>query len=277
MKKLIYFLLFCFTISSYAQSPWTQKKGEAYLQLNFTTIPKYSEIFGNPDFQTERKISDNTLQLYAEYGISNKTTLIANLPLKFVSSNDLVNNALPSITTQGSETSLGNIQLGVRHNFYNKKWLITGQLMVEANSGSFDAATGLRTGYDAWTFTPIVSVGRGFNKWYIQGFTGVDVRTNDYSSAFKLGGEAGYKVDSWLWLAGFLDGVMSFQNGNFQDPITNLRTFLYVNNQSYAAFGFKIIGEINKNFGANVGLGGALSGRRVAKSPALSFGLYYKL
>ncbi|WP_299833943.1 transporter [uncultured Tenacibaculum sp.] len=277
MKKLAYFLLFCLTVNTYAQSPWTQKKGEAYLQLNFTTIPSYSDIFGNPDFQTEREISDNTLQLYAEYGISDKTTLIANLPLKFVSTGDLVNASPVSVTAEGSETSLGNIQLGVRHNFYNKKWLISGQLMVVANTGSFDAATGLRTGYDAWTFTPVISAGRGFDKWYIQAFTGVDIRTNEYSSAFKLGGEAGYKVGSWLWLAGFLDGVASFQNGEVQQPITNLLTSLYVNDQSYAAFGFKIIGEINKNFGANVGLGGALSGRRVAKSPALSFGLYYKL
>ncbi|SNR13824.1 transporter family protein [Tenacibaculum jejuense] len=277
MKKLTYLLLICLSISTYAQSPWTKKKGETYLQLSFTTIPTYSDIFGNPDFQTEREINDNTLQLYAEYGISDKTTIIANLPFKFVATNDLVNPTPFPVTAEGSESTLGNIQFGVRHNFYNKKWLISGQLMVEANSGSFDAATGLRTGYDAWTFTPVISAGRGFDKWYIQAFTGVDIRTNDYSSAFKLGGEAGYKVSSWLWLAGFLDGVASFQNGEVVQPLSNLATSLYVNDQSYAAFGFKVIGEINEDFGANFGFGGALSGRRVAKSPALSFGLYYKL
>ncbi|CAM1341259.1 transporter [Tenacibaculum amylolyticum] len=277
MKKLVYFLLFTLSLSTYAQSPWTQKKGEAYLQLTFTTIPKYSELYGNPDYSSEREISDNTLQLYAEYGLSDKTTLIANLPLKLVASNDLVTATATPITTEESLTSLGNVQLGIKHNFLNKKWLVSGQLTVEANTGTFNAASGLRTGYDAWTFTPIVSIGRGFNSWYIQAFTGVDIRTNEYSSAYKLGGELGYKAADWLWVAGFLDGVASFQNGEAVIPVTNTLTGLYVNNQSYAAFGLKFIGEINKNFGANLGLGGALGGRRVPKSPALSVGVYYKL
>lgn len=155
--------------------------------------------------------------------------------------------------------------------------MISGQIGVEVNSGSFNTTTGLRTGYDAWTITPLVLVGRGFNNWYIQAFTGVDIRTNDYSSAYKLGGELGYKAVDWLWVAGFLDGVASFQNGETVIPTSNVLTGLYVNNQSYAAFGLKLIGEINSKFGANVGIGGAFGGRNVAKKPAFSFGLYYKI
>ena len=277
MKKLAYLLLFTISLSMYAQSPWTQKKGEAYVQLSFTTIPTYSTLFGNPEYNTERKINDNTLQFYAEYGLSDKTTLIANLPFKMVASNEVTSPSITPFTTEDSQSSLGNVQLGVKHNFYNKKWLISGQLLVEANTGAYEDASGLRTGYDAWTLTPTVIIGRGFDKWYIQGFTGVDIRTNDYSSAFKLGGEAGYKALDWLWVAGFLDGVASFQNGDLIDPRNNRLTGLYVNNQSYAAFGFKLIGEFDQNFGANVGLGGAFDGRNVAKSPAISLGLYYKL
>ena len=59
-------------------------------------------------------------------------------------------------------------------------------------------------------------------------------------------------------------------------PQENLSTSLYVNDQSFAAFGLKFIGEINKNFGANLALGGAFAGRNVAKVPAISFGLYHK-
>ena len=59
-------------------------------------------------------------------------------------------------------------------------------------------------------------------------------------------------------------------------PQENLATALYVNDQSYAAFGLKLIAEFNKKFGANVGLGGAFAGRNVAKVPAISFGLFHK-
>ncbi len=276
MKKLTCLLIFVAT-TAFSQSPWTKKKNETYLQLSFTTISGYTELFAKDDpVPTNRKMNDNTLQLYAEYGITDKTTLMASLPLKLVSSGDLVNSAI-NLTTESSLTSLGNIQLGVKHNFYNKKWLISGQLMIEANTGDFEETSGLRTGYDAWTVTPLILAGRGFDSWYIQAFTGVDIRSNEYSSAFKLGGELGYKALDWLWVAGFLDGVASFQNGDVQTPLTNALTSLYVNNQSYAGFGLKLIGDFDDNFGGNIGVGGAFDGRRVAVAPAITFGVYYKL
>ncbi|WP_299132820.1 hypothetical protein [uncultured Tenacibaculum sp.] len=278
MKKLGVLVTVLFATSVFAQSPWTKKKNEGYVQLSFTTISNYDKLFGNPDYNTERKITDNTLQLYGEYGISDKTTLFANIPLKMVQSGDIAGQTLLPIpfTTKESTSSIGNVQFGVKHNFYNKKWVLSGQLGIEANTGSFNEASGLRTGYDAWTVTPLFLAGRGFNSWYIQAFTGFDIRTNDYSSAYKLGGELGYKAINWLWVAGFLDGVMSLKNGEIALPLSNNLTGLYVNDQSYAAFGLKLIGEINKNFGANASFGGAFGGRNVAKKAALNFGIYYK-
>ncbi len=277
MKQLTSILLLLFTVSLFAQSPWTQKKGKAYTQISFTSISNYDKLFGNSEIATEREITDNTLQLYGEYGLSGKTTLVASIPLKFVKSGDLVNpSGLPlPITISESKTSLGNIQLGIKHQFYKKDWLISGQLVVEANTGSFENLSGLQTGYNAWSFTPLVLVGRNFNNWYVQAFTGFDIRTNNYSSNYKLGGEVGCKVLDWLWIAGFLDGVLSFKNG---DAVlgTNALTGLYVNDQEYAGFGLKLIGEINKSFGANLSVGGAFEARNVAKAPAITFGLYYK-
>lgn len=277
MKQLIALLLSLTSISLIAQSPWSKEKNEAYLQLSYTTIAGYSELFGDPELITDREINDNTLQLYTEYGLSNKTTLLASVPLKMVSSNDLVVATATPRTTESTKTALGNIELGIKHNFINKKWLLSGQLNVELNTGSFDEASGLRTGYDAFTVTPLIIIGRGFNNWYIQAFTGVAIRTNDYSSAYKLGGEVGYKALDWLWVAGFLDGVASFHNGNLEQTVSNTLTGLYVNDQSYGAFGLKLAGEIKDNFGLNLGFGGAFGGRNVAKSPALSFGVFYKI
>lgn len=266
MKKLSILLLLSISFSVFAQSPWTKNKKEGYVQLSYTTISNYDKLFGNPEVNLGKKVSDNTLQLYGEYGISDKTTLLVNLPFKFTSL-----KTTPAI----SKNSLGNIQLGLKHNFYKKKWLLTGQLNVEANTGTYDEISGLRTGYDAWTFTPLFIAGRGFDKWYIQASTGFDIRTNDYSSNYKLGGEIGYKTLDWLWIAGFLDGVASLKNGDISLPTQNL-TGLYINDQSYAAFGLKFIGEINDKFGANIGFGGAFAGKNVAVAPAISFGLYHK-
>ena len=263
--------LFCLGIVS-AQSPWTQEKGKFYTQLSFTTISNYDEIFGDPDYQTDREITDNTLQLYGEYGISNNTTLIVNLPLKLISTNDIVGGS--AFITEDSETAFGNISVGIRHQFYKEKWIISGQLDIKANTSTFEIASGIRTGEDAWSFTPTLNLGRSFDKFYIQAFTGIDLRTDNYSNNFKVGGEIGTKVHSKIWLIGFVDIVKSFNDGDVTLPLSNLATALYVNNQEYGAFGLKAIGEINNSFGGIVTFGGAFSGNNVAKQAALTFGLY---
>ena len=279
MKQLITLLLLLFTASNFAQSPWTKKKNEGYVQASFTSISNYSTIFGNPDYSLLGKASDNTIQLYGEYGISDKTTLIVNLPFKLITFNDFEN---PAIDCSGdcsedySKSSFGNIQLGLKHNFYKKDWILSGQLSIEANTGTFDVTSGLRTGYDAWTFTPLFLAGKSFSNSYLQSFVGFDVRTNNYSSNFKIGGEYGGKIIKNLWLIGFIDIVKSLNNGDIALPPSNILTATYINNQEYGAFGAKFIYEFSNKFGLNAGFGGAFFGNNVAKAPALSFGLYQK-
>ncbi|EDP96834.1 hypothetical protein U8527_00815 [Kordia algicida OT-1] len=256
----------------FAQSPWTQEKGKFYTQLSFTTIANYDEVFGDPEYQTDREITDNTLQLYGEYGISSKTTLIVNLPIKMIQTGDAVNGT--AFITEDSKTAFGNVSVGLKHNFYHKKWLISGQLNVEANTGTFETASGIRTGQDAWTLTPTVNIGRSFDKFYVQAFTGIDLKTNDYSNNFKIGGEIGTKVHSKIWLIGFVDIVSSFNDGDVNLPLSNQATALYVNNQEYGAFGLKAVGEITNSFGGVLSFGGAFSGNNVAKQAALTVGLY---
>lgn len=279
MKKISKLLFLFISISAFSQSPWTQEKGKAYTQLSFTTIPNYDTLFGDPDYSAFGTYSDNTVQFFGEYGLSNKTSLVVNLPLKMIS---IENFNDPRIDCAGDcsqdfdKKSLGNISVGLKHNFYKKNWVLSGQLSVEANTGSYDASSGIRTGYDAWSFTPLFLAGRGFGKTYIQTFIGADIRTNDYSSNFKIGGEVGHKITKKIWLIAFLDISKSLENGDIDLPTINDFTGLYVNNQEYGSFGFKGIGEFTENFGVTAGFGGAFFGNNVAKQAALTFGVYRK-
>ena len=124
-KKTGYLIIIAVFVTSlaFSQSPWTQKKGEFYTQFGFSTIPNYTGIFGEPDYNTERKITDNTFQLYGEYGLSDKTTLLLNVPFKTLSSGDL---SIPEendiiLTEEKSINSFGNIEIGAKHNFFNKR------------------------------------------------------------------------------------------------------------------------------------------------------------
>jgi len=263
----------------YSQSPWTKNKGEIYTQLSFSTIPSYYEIFGDPDYFLNRDITDNTFQLYGEYGISEKTTLILNIPFKNITTSDVLNPTPlnPNFIEGSNSNAFGNIEAGIKYNFINKKWLVTGQFNFEFNTSSYDEVSGIRTGYDAYTFTPLVNFGRSFNKSYLQGFTGFNLRTNNYSSNFKIGAEGGTKLINRIWLIAFLDFVISLNNGDIEVPTQNILTALYVNDQEYTAFGLKLIGEITSDFGLIAGFGGAFSGNNVAKQAALNFGVYYKI
>jgi hypothetical protein len=274
--RVILSLLLLVSSFGFSQSPWTQKKGEAFTQISFSSISSYETLFGNPDYAAERAISDRTIQLYAEYGLNDKTSLVFNLPIKSLKAGDLVIEGSSSFTEKGTKTTLGNIDLGIKHNFIQNKWLVTGQLNIESNTGSYDKKTGLRSGIDAFTLTPLITIGKGQSKLYYQGFLGTHLRTNDYSSAFKVGGEIGFKLFNKLWLVAFLDIVKSFENGDIDLPQENRLTGLYVNNQEYGGFGLKAIGEFTDQFGATASFGGAFFGNNVAKQAAFSFGLYQK-
>lgn len=274
----ILFVLFFSTTIVYSQSPWTQKKGSFYSQINFSTISNYDEVFGDPDYNTYREITDQTYQLYVEYGITDNTTILINTPFKHIKSGDISANSNfdSELTSKETVNSFGNVELGVKHNFLSNKLLLTGQLNLDFNTSTYDESSGIRTGYDAFTITPIISIGKGFSKSYFQAFTGFNLRTNNFSSNYKIGGEGGYKLFSKLWLIAFLDFVISLENGDYDVPLQNSLTALYVNDQEYTAYGFKAIGEISPNFGIIAGVGGSFTGNNVAKKAALNIGIYFK-
>jgi len=276
MLRSVLLFIFLYSANSFGQSAWTKNKDETYLQLTYSTISNYNDIYANPDYKSEREIADNTLQFYGEYGITDKTTLLLNVPLKFITTGDLTTNNI-AFTTAESKTSLGNIELGIKHRFYTKKWIIAGQLNIETNTSSFYKDSGIRTGYNAWTFTPTLNTSRSFKTFYVQTFVGFNLRTNNYSSNFKIGGEIGTKITKKIWVIGLIDIVKSFKNGSIILPLSNSLTALYVNNQDYGGYGLKVNTEFTKTFGATVSFGGAFFGNNVAKQVALNAGLYVKL
>jgi hypothetical protein len=59
----------------------------------------------------------------AECGLSSNTSLIVNLPLKLITFNNFENLAIycdGDCSQDFKETSLGNIEIGLKHNFYKK-------------------------------------------------------------------------------------------------------------------------------------------------------------
>lgn len=261
-----------------AQSAWNLKENSWYTQLNYTRIGPYSDLFinGNETAKIPREIEDNTIQFYGEYGINDKTTISLSLPIKLIKTGAQTMQADPGIDA-GNVSSLGNIGFGIKRNLYNKGMVISAGLAVEANTSTYDSSSGIRTGYDAWTITPAVFFGKGFNNFFIQGSLGAGYRTNNYSQFFRGSAEAGYKFMGRLWAIFYLDYKASFYNGTIRLPENNLISSLYVDNQEYTGYGLKAIYELHDQFGITAGFGGAFTANAEARKAALNFGVFMKI
>ncbi|MFT5436591.1 MAG: hypothetical protein ACI840_001239 [Ulvibacter sp.] len=279
MKNLIIVLIsLLFFQNSIGQSAWNLEKDSWYTQLNYTRIGPYSELFidGGKTETIPREIEDNTFQLYAEYGLNSKTTLSASLPIKLIKTGAQTTAATPIINAN-SVTSLGNIGFGVKRNLINKNFLLSTGVIVEANTGSYDDASGIRTGYDTWTFTPGAYFGKSYNNLFLQANVGVGFRTNNYSDFFRGGAEVGYKFLKRIWAIFYLDYKKSFYNGTVSIPVNNESTSLYVDNKEYVGYGLKAIYELTNQLGITAGFGGAFSANAEARAAALNVGLFMKI
>ena len=227
---------------------------------------------------TRRCKTCRTIEAYAEYGVTEKWTVLVVVPYKLTEAGQPVANPALTPTTgaAGNFDRLGNALIGARRKFIDRNYVLSGQLDIEIPTGSFDAATGLSTGYDAYTFAPTVSAGKGWRKAYVYGYAGLGLRTNNFSSDWRLGVEGGGRFFGRLWLIGLLDLRRSFLDGDVQLPRSNVETGLYVNDQEFLAYGGKLLIDITKGFGFQATAYSAAAGNNVPRSTLFGLGLYFK-
>lgn len=268
--------LLIFSIQLTAQNAWARPKGEVYLQFGFHNISNYSSVFnkGETGLSLERVMSDRTLQIYGEVGLTDQLTLVANVPYKTVQSQEpLV--TLPTLDS-GTLSDLGNVEVGLRHQILRGNFNIAAQVNVKANTSSFDQALGLRTDLDAWSILPSISIGRSKENSYTQAFLGYAWHANDYSHHFRLGFEAGLGILDKHWLIFFIDIYDALENGDRVEDANNLLTGLFLDNQQFGGLGLKAIISLPADIQLNLGVGGAFFGDLVPSQGATSIGIARK-
>jgi hypothetical protein len=277
----IFLLIFClFPCALSAQSPWSRSKAGFFVQGAWQTIPEYAALFGeNGENSTElaRKVTENAFQLYGEYGVSSKTTVMAVVPVVF-NKRGAKNPQFPYTfgrLDSGSIAGPGNVYLGVKHQFLAGKVALAGTLRVGLPVSEGQKNTGLRTGYDAFTVLPSLSVGMGLGRYYWFAYGGYGIRTNTYSHFVNAGAEAGCHL--WkIWLIGFSEYLVSLENGSRPLPLSDVSSGLYLNDQGWLSVGLKSIVEFNRFWGLNLSATGAMWGQNVPKRPAFAFGAWFK-
>lgn len=257
--------------SIFAQSPWGRSKAGFFVQGAVQGIPAYHQIFDGfevTDIQGE--VRENTVQLYGEYGFSKKWTGIVVLPVRRAAREPLNPGDPPKTIVSG----LGNTTLGIKRPF-NVAGLQMAVTLLADLPATGKAQSGVRTGFDAFTVHPSFSLGKGFYRWYWYGYSGIGVRSDNYSGFGQTGGELGIRFKK-VWTIAFADWMQSFENGSRAIPSSAENTGLFMDRQSWAAYGLKIIVETGRFTGLVLSGGGAAWGNNVANRPALGIGYYFK-
>ena len=263
-----------------AQSPWARPRSGAYAQLSWNFIPTYTTLFGvnGEDLNLEREVTERSLQFYAEYGLSKKTTLIVSAPL-VMNQRGAPNPNGTSVVDRdaGQITGPGNTTLALKHQFLQGKLALSGTFRMDfpVARKNFQTTTGLTTGYNALTLLPSAQVGMGLGKVYWFAYGGYGYRSNEYSHFLNFGAELGLRLGK-VWLAGFSETIYPLENGARQLPEQSVLTGLYVNDQGWISLGLKAIWEIKPSFGINFSGAGAAWAQNVPKSPGVSLGAYFK-
>lgn len=249
------------------------------MQLGYHTIPTYSSLFGKAgeDLPLVRYVTEQTLQLYAEYGFSRRTTAVVSVPFR-MHQRGARTPELPLFiqpTDPGDLAALGNVSLAVRHQFLSGPLALGASLRLDLPSSASLPRAGMRTGFDAFTAQPSISAGQGFGKVYWLAYSGLAFRTNNYNHYLNLGAEGGVSVGSF-WFIVFADAVLPFENDARPLNPTSTLTGLYENNQGWLSPGLKAIWQVAPQWGIVVSGAGALWAQYVPKSPGLSAAVFFR-
>lgn len=297
MTRFFTLLLLLTTIAQSVEAggPWPRKKNKGYAQLSFTYLG-YSKFYNHEGkvIQLPRSVTDLTSQLYIDFGLTNRLTMTAQLPFKYVATGDKVFNADPQYfrdTTlfvdtvpAGSLFGLNTVMLGFKYTIIDKKVKFAAGLNGEANVAKYDSLTTLRTGPSTFVVHPHLSVGGSFykDKFYTLLDAGYRVRLKDYSDEVDFNFELGF---SWNFKTYFIlnvAGRYSIRDGSYDNNASashpngrDLQTSLHPNNQEYLGYGLKFIQKFKQGVHLNAGvyLG---SGKMVAAVPSYNLGVAYE-
>ena len=101
---------------------WTLKEGTNYSKVAINYF-EATDNFGQSAEGFE-EFTDFTINYYGEFGLSDKLSLITQVPLR-QSENDTIDGSTQS-------TGVGDVDIGLRYNLLSSTWVVSTQLLYKA-------------------------------------------------------------------------------------------------------------------------------------------------
>lgn len=280
MERLLKVLLIAalFVVQTGFSQAWLKKAGEGYAQIGFSTLTGKSIYNGTEEeLGLNRTLVDNTIQLYGEYAVSDKFTVITSIPYKLISTGEevLEGGYLTDTLPAGSKNGLGNITLSGVYGLKQMGSVVASlELKTTLFTSSVDENLGIRTGYQAWGIAPTIHLGRG-GKYFTSLDLGTNFRTNGYSTQIQSQFQVGRQFKDKIYAILLFGLQASLEDGDAADG-NSRHTGLYTNDISYFYPALKFGYALTDNINAWAFMGGGLWGVDVIRAPSFSFSLSYE-
>ena len=241
-----------FTLPTFAQSGWTKAKGEGFYQISFQT-------FGSEDYYTlegellqTNRFSQQSAVFYGEYGVTDKFTIIANLPLQ----------TWNGFSTTQQVSGLGDLRLEFKHSILKKYLPLSISVAPEIPIGR--ANNFAKSTVNDFDEINLPSGDGEFNIWstlassfalpntplYGNIFASYNMRTQyngvSFSDQIAVGAEIGYKVADLVWVNARLNTLKSV------DQVLVATDFVRGDGTEYTSFSFGANIPVFKEFNLSV-------------------------
>lgn len=178
----ILFFFFCCAcaLPLAAQSPWSRSKAGAYAQIAYHQIGPYSRRYADDGalFDLPRSIRESAVQLYAEYGLDRRNTLILTGAWRSQRSG-APTGSTPPILQAARLSGLGPLSVAWKRQWIAGRVALASALRIETPLGRYNEASGLRSGYPTWAVAPSLSAGWSGDRAYGYFNTGMQWRSSD--------------------------------------------------------------------------------------------------
>lgn len=280
--KTIVISSFLFTTAhSYAQSGWTKEKGHGFFQASFQTFSseKYFTLGG--ERLTTNTFHQQSIVFYGEYGITDKFTIITNLPLQTF-------NGFSSTETV---SGLGDLRVEFKHAILKKYLPLTISVAPELPIGTANKFAkskendldqiNLPSGdgeFNVWTTVASSFSLRGI-PFYGSIFGSYNLRTKyegvSFSDQVALGAEIGYQIAGKVWINARLNALVSV------DDVTVATDFVRGDGSEFTSFslgaGIPLFKEFNLNLNYKNFNDWIFDRKNIYSGGVFSIGIFYNL
>ena len=202
IKKTITYIFFCIIITLFCKQViadvWTQKKNEGIL---IATVEEKTlkGIDDNGIFDKDKTITQNTLNIYGEYGLSKRMTIGGKILI--VDSMMTKNNRILDIATERA-VALDTSQIFARIGLIKKKhFALSVSTFIGAPSLYSDSALNSYFSIKKWSYEPKIEIGINFNKYHFLTLTcGYHRNIDHWYDEIRFELTYGYKIEKLLFM-----------------------------------------------------------------------------